>query len=89
MLTRKELFNALGFVESSNNQKAVSPKGAIGTFQTMRKTLGDPGFGVKPARNNSLDEADRVGKDYLMAMLKRHDGNLERALVSYNYGLGS
>ena len=89
MLTRKELFNALGFVESSNNQKAVSPKGAIGTFQTMRKTLGDPGFGVKPARNNSLDEADRVGKDYLMAMLKRHDGNLERALVSYNYGPGA
>jgi len=88
MVTREKLFNALGFVESSNNQKAVSPKGAIGTYQTMPATLGDPGFGVKPARNNSLEEADRVGKDYLMAMLKRHDGNLEHALVSYNYGPG-
>jgi len=89
MVTREKLFNALGFVESSNNQKAVSPKGAIGTFQGMPKTLDDPGFGVKPRRNNSLDEADRVSKDYLMAMLKRHDGNLERALVSYNYGPGA
>ena len=89
MVAREQLFNALGFVESSNNQKAVSPKGAIGTFQTMKATLGDPGFGVKPARNNSLEEADRVGKDYLMAMLKKHDGNLERALVSYNYGPGA
>ena len=88
MVTREKFFNALGFVESSNNQKAVSPKGAIGTFQGMPKTLDDPGFGVKPRRNNSLDEADRVTKDYMMAMLNRHDGDLEHALVSYNYGPG-
>ena len=89
MVTRKELFNALGFVESSGNQKAVSPKGAIGTYQGMPATLDDPGFGVKPRRNNSLDEADRVTKDYMMAMLNRHGGDLERALVSYNYGPGA
>lgn len=74
--------------ESNGNPNAVSPKGAIGTMQTMPGTLRDPGFGVTPAKDGSPAELERVGRDYLKAMLKRYDGNLVLALSAYNAGPG-
>lgn len=65
----------------------TSPKGAMGSMQTMANTLRDPGFGVKPAQDNSVAEMNRVGVDYANAMLKRY-GNEKEAAMAYNWGPG-
>jgi len=72
--------------ESGGNPHAVSVKGAVGTMQTMPGTLSDPGFGVRPAADNSPAELERVGKDYLKAMLSRYKGDIVLGLAAYNAG---
>ena len=66
----------------------TSPKGAMGSMQTMPGTLKDPGFGVRPAQNNSVEEMNRVGRDYGNAMLQRY-GNEKDAAMAYNWGPGN
>jgi Transglycosylase SLT domain len=66
----------------------TSPKGAMASMQTMPNTLKDPGFGVKPAQNNSVEEMNRVGRDYGNAMLQRY-GNEKDAAMAYNWGPGN
>ena len=73
--------------ESRGNPAAVSNKGAVGTMQTMPKTLSKPGFGVKPAQDDSDAERERVGTDYLRAMVARSP-DLPTALAAYNWGPG-
>lgn len=85
---KKSVKDAVKQVESGGDPNAVSPKGAVGTMQTMPATLKDPGFGVKPAKDNSSAELERVGSDYLQAMQKRY-GNLNYALIAYNWGPGN
>lgn len=84
----EDLAAAVQTAESANNPNAVSPKGARGLMQTMPGTLKDPGYGVKPAQNDSPEELQRVGRDYLKAMLSRYDGDLVLALSAYNAGPG-
>lgn len=67
----------------------TSPKGAKGEMQVMDATNLDPGFGVRPAADNSLDERARVGRDYLDAMLKRYGGDEAKAMAAYNAGPGA
>jgi soluble lytic murein transglycosylase len=71
-----------------DGQLLTSPKGALGEMQVMPATNRDPGFGVKPAQNDSPDELARVGRDYLGAMIKRYDGDLGKAWAAYNAGPG-
>lgn len=66
----------------------TSPKGAKGEMQVLDGTNTDPGFGVKPARDNSPEERARVGRDYLGAMLKRYDGDPAKVWAAYNAGPG-
>jgi hypothetical protein len=66
----------------------TSSKGAMGSMQTMPNTLRDPGFGVIPAQNNSVEEMNRVGRDYGNAMLQRY-GNEKEAAMAYNWGPGN
>ncbi len=66
----------------------TSPKGAKGEMQVLDGTNTDPGFGVKPARDNSPEERARVGRDYLQAMLKRYQGDPALAWAAYNAGPG-
>lgn len=82
------LQRAVMSTESFGNPKAVSPKGASGTMQTMPTTLLNPGFGVRPAQNNSPAEMQRVGVDFLEAMRQKY-GNDTDALVAYNMGPGA
>lgn len=82
------MFGAVQNVESGGNPNAVSPAGAVGPMQTMPSTLTDPGFGVMPAQNNSPQEQQRVGNDYLQAMNDRYKGNQQLALMAYNWGPG-
>jgi hypothetical protein len=66
----------------------TSPKGAQGEMQVMPGTQRDPGFGVKPARDNSPDEMARVGRDYLKAMQARYKED-KLAAIAYNWGPGN
>ena len=80
--------------ESGNRERdaagrlITSPAGAQGKMQVMPGTNLDPGFGVKPARDNSDAERTRVGRDYLAAMLKRYGGDPAKAWAAYNAGPG-
>lgn len=71
-----------------DGQLLASAKGARGEMQVLDTTNLAPGFGVRPARDDSPDERARVGRDYLAAMLKRYGGNVAQALAAYNAGPG-
>jgi hypothetical protein len=66
----------------------TSSKGALGEMQVMPYTSRDPGFGVRPARDNSPDELRRVGDDYAAAMYNRY-GDPKLAMIAYNMGPGA
>jgi hypothetical protein len=66
----------------------TSSAGAKGEMQVLDRTNADPGFGVKPAKDNSPEERARVGREYLAAMLKRYDGDAAKAWAAYNGGPG-
>ncbi|SEB24804.1 transglycosylase SLT domain-containing protein [Paraburkholderia sartisoli] len=66
----------------------TSPKGAQGSMQVMPTTNTDPGFGVRPAGDNSPQERARVGADYLTAMVQRY-GDPAKAWAAYNAGPGA
>jgi hypothetical protein len=66
----------------------TSSKGALGEMQVMPATARDPGFGIKPARDNSPDELRRVGDEYAAVLLNKYrDPKL--AMIAYNMGPGA
>ena len=52
----KQLLKAIEQVESGGRRDAVSPKGARGRMQVMPATARQPGYKVKPARDESEEE---------------------------------
>lgn len=75
------LLEAIAYVESRFNTKAVSPKGAIGMMQLMPKTAED--LGVDP---HNPHENARGGADYLRRMVTMFGDNVELAVAAYNAG---
>ncbi|CAB5082896.1 putative exported transglycosylase protein [Burkholderia cenocepacia] len=80
--------------ESRGNTAAIGPyvpgQGtAKGDMQVMDATNLNPGFGVRPAADNSAAERTRVGHDYLNAMIARYGGDQTLALAAYNWGPGN
>ncbi|WP_217646956.1 lytic transglycosylase domain-containing protein [Achromobacter sp. NFACC18-2] len=67
----------------------TSPVGAKGRMQVMDATNRDPGFGVRPAADDSLEERARVGQDYLGAMVNYYGGDVRKGLAAYNAGPGN
>ena len=77
-----KLVAAVEKAESGGNVNAVSPKGARGPMQVRFKTGQNPGYGVMPLRNNSPEENRRFGRDYLTALLKKYNGEVDTALIA-------
>lgn len=81
--------------ESGNRERddrgnlVTSPKGAQGRMQVMPDTNLDPGYGVRPAQNNSDEERTRVGRDYLAAMMRTYGNDPAKAWGAYNWGPGN
>lgn len=73
----------------SAGQVLTSPMGAKGRMQVMDGTNRDPGYGVAPARDDSLAERARVGQDYLGAMVNHYGGDVRKGLAAYNAGPGN
>ena len=85
----KALLNSVQQVESGGDNKAVSPKGALGPFQVMPDTAKNPGYGIKPLEDPSdPKEARRFATDYLTAMKQEFNGNPYLAVLAYNAGPG-
>lgn len=84
------MIDQLIMAESGGDPNAVSPVGAQGLTQVMPTTGRNPGFGVEPL-DDPFDpvESRRFATDYLSAMLRRYNGDLETALVAYNAGPGN
>lgn len=67
----------------------TSPKGAMFGMQVMPSTAANPGFGIRPAADQSPEEYNRVGQEYLAAMQKRYPNQPEAAIAAYNMGPGA
>jgi soluble lytic murein transglycosylase-like protein len=75
------LIEAVSYVESRFNPRALSPKGAVGLMQLMPGTAQDLGVDANiPSENAS------GGAQYLRRMLSLFDNNVELALAAYNAG---
>lgn len=72
----------------NSRRNQVSPTGAKSEMQVLDSTNRDPGFGVTPARDNSLEERARVGRDYANVMLNRY-GDPKLAATAYQFGPGN
>jgi len=70
-----------------NGQLVTSRAGAQGAMQTMPSTQADPGYGVAPVRDGSVGEKNRVGREYLAAMVQKY-GDPLKAWAAYNAGPG-
>ena len=81
------LLSSLSAAESGGDPFAVSPKGAKGPFQFMDGTARDLGLKGMDVYDphKSADAAAR----YLRYLLDATGGDLEKALASYNWGLGN
>ena len=75
------LLEAIAYVESRFNTKAVSPKGAVGMMQLMPGTAEE--LGVDP---HNPQENARGGADYLRRMVTLFGNNVELAVAAYNAG---
>lgn len=74
---------------NAQGKLTTSTAGAEGITQVMPKTQADPGYGVKPMKDKSQAEFERVGREYLQAMYREYDGDWEKALAAYNAGPGN
>jgi soluble lytic murein transglycosylase len=66
----------------------TSSKGARYAMQVMPETAKNPGFGIKPVADDTPEEYNRVGRQYLAALVTRY-GNVGQVLGAYNAGPGA
>jgi len=77
-------------LESGGDMNAASKtSSARGSMQVLSGTARDPGFGVRPASDDSPEELRRVGRDYQVAMINRYGGDLDKGAAAYTDGPGT
>lgn len=70
----------------------VSSAGAKYAMQVMPDTAKSPGFGIRPAQNDSPEEYNRVGQELIGELVKKYAGapdTLAKAWAAYNAGAGN
>lgn len=81
------LLRGVAQTESAGNPNAVSRVGAKGLFQFMDGTARDMGLSGADVFN-PMKAAEAAAK-YLSQLLKANGGDLDKALASYNWGIGN
>lgn len=81
------LLRSVAIAESSGDPNAMSGAGAQGLFQLMPGTAKDLGL----RGNDAFDPVKSAGAaaKYLNQLLKANNGDLSKALASYNWGIGN
>lgn len=96
----QRLDGAVRGVESSNTDfnadgtPVTSSTGALYAHQVLPSTAADPGFGIKPADSSGTPaqtaaEYNRVGTQYLAALVKHYGGDVAKATAAYHDGQGA
>lgn len=80
----EKLLRAVIDAESTGDQGAVSPAGAIGLMQLMPDTAAGLGVDPNDPRQNVLG-----GAKYLRQMIDRYGGDVSKGLAAYNAGPGA
>jgi hypothetical protein len=75
-------------IDKKTGELLKSNRGALGLTQIKPDTAKDPGYGIKPLQNQSVEEYKRFTIDMLKAGYKKF-GDWEKALAGYNAGFGS
>lgn len=81
------LLRGVAQTESAGNPNAVSRAGAKGMFQFMDGTARDMGLSKRDVFNPK--KAAEAAAKYLSQLLKANGGDLDKALASYNWGIGN
>ncbi len=81
------LLRSVAITESGGNQYAVSGAGAKGLFQFMDPTAKD--MGLKGNDVFDPEKSAAAAAKYLNMLLKMNGGDLDKALASYNWGIGN
>jgi hypothetical protein len=95
-ITAEQAEKAILFAEGgkdnfdANGQPSVSSDGlSIGTHQVTDKTAQAPGFGIVPARERTHAEYNRIGKELIVALTEKYDGDAQKIFAAYNAGSGA
>lgn len=85
------LLDAIRRVESSDGAHLYSPKGAVGEYQIMADTGRELGLRIDSQVDERLDpeKSRAASSSYISKLLKKYDGNLNDALMAYNWGMGN
>ncbi len=86
------MVKALAYVESSWNQGARSPAGAVGVMQLMPKTaawLETDVFGYELNEQESIYDNVKGGTRLIRILVDAHGGDIDAALASYYQGQGA
>ncbi|HEN3243053.1 TPA: lytic transglycosylase domain-containing protein, partial [Yersinia enterocolitica] len=81
------LLRSVAITESGGNQFAISGAGAKGLFQFMNPTAKD--MGLKGNDVFDPEKSAAAAAKYLSMLLKMNGGDLDKALASYNWGIGN
>ena len=84
-----DLLDKLAETESGWDNEAVSPVGAIGTYQWLPKSAAQAGYGVKAFDPKDPKAARKATAKYLKNMQKYHGFTPEETLRAYNWGPGN
>lgn len=82
-------FESNGEDFDAHGNPLTSSSGAKYSMQVLPSTARDPGYGIKPAANDSPEEYNRVGREKLDAMMKRYSGDWRKASAAYTDGEGT
>ncbi len=77
-----QLLRSMAWAESHFNPNAKSPKGAMGLLQVMPDTALK--YGAQDV--NDPDQVAAAGARYLGFLLKRYNGDIQKAVAAYNCG---
>jgi len=85
------LISAIRKVESSDGANLYSPAGAVGEYQIMADTGRDLGLRIDSQVDERLnpEKARQAASIYMSQLLKKYSGNLDDALMAYNWGQGN